>query len=124
MGVGQAAPRGLDDGGGGPGLRWDPGVAGGGESSSGGVLVAQERLAGGAVDAAGESGDEGFAVLGDDEGVAFGELSDLGSGEDGDGVASLVPLQAEPGAVVTQVVTCAGIALFISVYVKLFLRSE
>jgi hypothetical protein len=37
-----------------------------------------------AVDAAGESGDEGFAVLGDDEGVAFGELADFGAGEDGD----------------------------------------
>ena len=33
---------------------------------------------------------------------------DVATSDDEDGVASLVPLQAEPGAVVTQVVTCAG----------------
>ena len=47
-------------------------------------LCAEQDSAVLAVDAAGEFGDEGFAVLGDDEGVAFGELADFGAGEDGD----------------------------------------
>ena len=47
-----------------------------------------------AVDAAGEAGDERFAVLGDDEGVAFGELSDFGAGEDGDVLAGDGPAGA------------------------------
>ena len=38
----------------------------------------------------------GFAVLGDDEGVAFGELADLGAGEDGDVLAGDGPAAVRP----------------------------
>src|SRR5699024_8032951 len=44
----------------------------------------QEPPTAAAVDAAGELGDDGSAMFGDDERTALGELADLGAGEDGD----------------------------------------
>ena len=56
----------------------------GGQAGPAAGLVGQELSAGASIDAAGELGDDGFAVFGDDEGVALGELADFGAGEDGD----------------------------------------
>lgn len=53
------------------------------------------------VDAAVESGDDGSAVLGDDEGAAFGQLADLFGAQDRDvvaGEAAAVALAALPAA--------------------------
>ena len=71
---GQAVPLGLGEGRVGAGGGTDDGVPGCSGLFALLLLFAEEALAGAVVDAAVQSGDDGFAVLGDDEGAAFGEL--------------------------------------------------
>ena len=84
--AGQAVPSGFDEGGGGAGLRRDdlaaspvrqPGACRrpAGRGAAAPARPSMQRV---------QAGDDGFAVLGDDEGVPFRELADLGAGEDGD----------------------------------------
>ena len=47
------------------------------------ALPSQKLLSGSAVDAPVKLGDDGFAVLGDDEGLAFGQLADFFGAQDG-----------------------------------------
>ena len=65
----QVEPVGGGDGGGGPGEHRLLVASGGGDAGLDGGLRVEEPAAGFAVDASGQPGDEGFGVLGDDQGV-------------------------------------------------------
>ena len=60
-------------------------------------LSDEESLPSCAVDRTAELGDDGFAVLGHHERVAFGELADFGAGQDGYVLGCGVPSGHRPG---------------------------
>ncbi|MBK9698228.1 MAG: hypothetical protein IPO80_12905 [Propionibacteriaceae bacterium] len=69
--VDEAAALGGDEGSCGAGVRRHLAVACRGDKVARAPLAFEESASGWAVEAAGEFGDDGFAVLGDDEGLAL-----------------------------------------------------